>query len=117
MEFRHFRGNQPPKFAHESERELAELLDAAGLPWEYEPHTFALKHSEDGRLVEAITPDFYLPEARIYIECTEMKTSLATRKRRKLRKLRSLYGEVVTLVERHDFARLRAKYGQARRSR
>ena len=46
-----------------------------------------------------------------------MKPSLATRKRRKLRKLRLLYGEVVTLVERHDFARLRAKYGQARRSR
>jgi hypothetical protein len=117
VKFRHFRGKQPPKFAHESERELAALLDAAGLPWEYEPHTFALEHDENGRLLEAVTPDFYLPEARIYIECTEMKPSLATRKRRKLRKLRVLYGEVVTLVERHDFARLRAKYGQARRSR
>ena len=46
-----------------------------------------------------------------------MKPSLAHRKRRKLRKLRSRYGEVVTLVGREEFARLRAKYGQARRSR
>ena len=117
MEYRHFRGKCPPRFAHESERELAELLDAEGLPWEYEPHTFALERAEDGRLLEAVTPDFFLPEAGLYIECTEMKPSLAHRKRRKLRKLAALYGEVVTLVGRDDFARLRAKYGQARGSR
>jgi hypoxanthine phosphoribosyltransferase len=110
MEFRHFRGKHPPRFAHDSERELAELLDAAGLPWEYEPRTFPLAHDEDGRLVEAVTPDFYLPEAGLYIECTEMHPSLAHRKRRKLRKLRALYGEVVTLVGRREFERLRAKY-------
>ena len=73
MSFRYFRGTEPPRFAHESERELAEHLDAAGLPWEYEPHTFPLEHDEDGRLVEALTPDFYLPDAGIYIECTEMR--------------------------------------------
>ena len=74
---------------------------------------FPLRVDSDGRLLEAVRPDFYLPEADMYIECTEMKPSLATRKRRKLRKLRSLYGEVVTLVDRSDFARLRARYGQA----
>jgi hypothetical protein len=31
--------------------------------------------------------------------------------------MRSRYDEVVTLVGRQEFARLRAKYGQARRSR
>ena len=117
MRFRHFRGKRPPRFAHASELELAELLDAAGLPWEYEPHTFPLAHDEDGRLVEAVTPDFYLPEADLYIECTEMQPQLAHRKRRKLRKLRTLYGEVVTLVGRHEFQRLRAKYGQANGSK
>jgi hypothetical protein len=110
MEFRHFRGEHPPRFAHESERELAELLDEAGLPWEYEPHTFPLAHDEDGRLLEAVTPDFYLPDAGLYIECTEMRPSLAHRKRRKLRKLRALYDEVVTLVGPHEFELLRAKY-------
>lgn len=117
MHFRHFRGKRPPRFANESERELAELLDAAGLPWEYEPRTFPLARDEDGRLLEAVTPDFYLPEADLYIECTEMRPQLAHRKRRKLRKLRTLYGEVVTLVGRRDFERLRAKYGQSRASR
>jgi len=110
VEFLHFRGKKPPVFAHESERELAELLDANGLPWEYEPHTFPLELDARGRLLEAVTPDFYLPEAGIYIECTEMKPSRAHRKRQKLRKLRKQYGEVVTYVDRRDFERLRAKY-------
>ena len=117
MEYRYFRGKTPPRFAHESERELAELLDAAGLPWEYEPHTFPLARAEDGRLLEAVTPDFYLPEAGLYIECTEMKPGLANRKRRKLRLLAAIHGEVVTLVGRREFALLREKYGQSRASR
>jgi hypothetical protein len=117
VEFRHFRGKEPPRFAHESERELAELLDAAGLPWEYEPRTFPLERDENGRLLRAFTPDFYLPDAGLYIECTEMKPSLANRKRRKLRQLAALHGEVVTLVGRRDFERLRRKYGQASGSR
>jgi hypothetical protein len=117
VEFRHFRGKRPPRFAHASERELAELLDAAGLPWEYEPHTFPLARDEDGRLVEAVTPDFYLPDADLYIECTEMRPRLAHRKRRKLRLLNSLHGEIVTLVGRREFQRLREKYGQGRGSR
>jgi hypothetical protein len=117
VEFRHFRGRRPPRFVNASERELAELLDDAGLPWEYEPHTFPLAHDEDGRLLEAVTPDFYLPDARLYIECTEMRPQLAHRKRRKLRMLGALYGEVVTLVGRREFQQLREKYGQARGSR
>lgn len=117
MQFSHFRGKRPPRFVNAAERELAELLDEAGLPWEYEPHTFPLARAADGRLTEAVTPDFYLPEAGLYIECTEMRPQLAHRKRRKLRKLRTLYGEVVTLVGRREFQRLRAKYGQASGSR
>jgi len=110
VEFLHFRGKKPPVFAHESERELAELLDEHGLSWDYEPHTFPLERDENGRLVEAVTPDFYLPDAGIYIECTEMKPSRAHRKRRKLRKLGTQYGEIVTYVDRRAFARLRTKY-------
>ena len=116
MAFRHFRGKKPPVFAHESERDLAELLDESGVPWEYEPHTFPLEHDAHGRVAEAVTPDFYLPDAGIYIECTEMKPSRANRKRRKLRKLRIQYGEVVTYVDRRGFERLRAKYFKAKRN-
>ena len=118
MEFRHFRGKLPPRFVNAAERELAELLDEAGLPWEYEPHTFPLAHDEDGRLLEAVTPDFYLPDAGLYIECTEMRPRLAHRKRRKLRKLRALYGEMVTLVGRREFDQVgdvgRVQFGDQR---
>jgi len=39
-----------------------------------------------------------------------MKPSLSGRKRRKLRKLTLLYGEMVTYLDRSAFAQLRAKY-------
>jgi hypoxanthine phosphoribosyltransferase len=109
--FRHYRGATPPRFAHESERQLARLLDEHGIPWDYEPRTFALEHHEDGRIKEAMTPDFYLPDADLWIEVTTMKPALQTRKNRKLRKLREKYGEIVTLVARNDFARLVERYG------
>ena len=109
--FRHFRGTAPPRFAHQSERALAELLDEHGVPWDYEPRTFPLEHDEDGRVTEAVTPDFYLPDAGIYIECTEMKSSRTHRKRRKLRELRTKHGEVVTYFGADDFEALRRSFG------
>jgi hypoxanthine phosphoribosyltransferase len=111
IEFRNYRGKTPPRFAHETERELATLLDDAGLPWLYEPRTFVLE-TEDDRVLEAITPDFYLPDADVYVELTTMKQSLTTRKRRKVRKLQAL-GEVVTILYRRDLERLRERYGRA----
>jgi hypoxanthine phosphoribosyltransferase len=111
MEFRNYRGKTAPRFAHASERELAVLLDAAGLPWLYEPRTFVLE-ADDERVLEAITPDFYLPDADVYIEVTTAKQSLTSRKRRKVRKLAAL-GEVVTILYRNDLERLRARYGRA----
>ena len=50
-----------------------------------------LEQDDDGRVVEAFTPDFYLPEQDLYVEVTVMKQSLVTRKNRKLRKLRERY--------------------------
>ena len=37
------------------------------MPWEYEPTTFVLEEDEDGRVVEAFRPDFYLPEQNLYV--------------------------------------------------
>ncbi len=110
MKFRHYRGKRPPKFAHPAEQELAELLDEEGIPWDYEPHTFPLEYGPDGTVREAFTPDFYLPEADAYIECTEMKQAHTTKKNAKARKFRERYGEVVTILYRRDFQRLRRKY-------
>ena len=85
--FQAYRGAEPPHFVNEAELEYAKLLDYYGVPWMYEPHTFVLARDEDGRVTEAFTPDFYLPDQDLYLEVTVMKQSLVTRKNRKLRKL------------------------------
>ncbi len=101
---------QLPRFANESERECARLFDFYGLAWEYEPRTFALE-DEDGRVTEAFTPDFYLPEQDLYLEITMMKQSLVTRKNRKLRKFRERYpGVRIKLFYKRDVERLAERY-------
>jgi hypoxanthine phosphoribosyltransferase len=78
----------------------------------YEPRTFVLEQDDAGRVTEAFTPDFYLPEQDLYLEVTVMKQSLVTRKNRKLRKLKRLYPEVrIKLFYERDFERIAARYG------
>jgi hypothetical protein len=109
--FQAYLGSEEPIFASEYERECAKILDYYGVPWEYEPRTFVLERDEEGRVVEAFTPDFYLPEQDLYLELTVMKQSLATRKNRKLRKLRELYPDVnVKLFYKRDIERLAQRY-------
>lgn len=109
-EYRHYRGEEPPLFAHESEREVAGLLDEAGIPWMYEPRMFVLEE-DDGTIVQGFTPDFYLPDADVYLECTTARQSLTTRKNGKIRKLRAR-GEVVAVHYRRDLERLLRRYGR-----
>lgn len=108
--FQHFRGSALPRFAHPSELRLAELLDASGIPWDYEPHTFPLVRSDDGTVVEAFTPDFFLPDAGMYVECTTAERALTSRKRRKLRRARELHGLMITLHEGRNFEELLERY-------
>ena len=92
--------------------EYAKILDYYGIPWLYEPHTFVLERDGEGRVSEAFTPDFYLPDQDLYLEVTVMKQSLVTRKNRKLRKLRNLYPDVrIKLFYERDFARIASRYG------
>ena len=87
------------------------MLDFYGVPWQYEPHTFVLDEDENGRVLEAFSPDFYLPEQDLYLEITVMKQSLVTRKNRKLRKLRERYPAVnIKLFYKRDIERLRRRY-------
>jgi len=109
-DFQAFRGSQTPRFANRAELECAKVLDYYGVPWDYEPRTFVLETDEAGRVVEAFTPDFYLPEQDLYLEITVMKQSLVTRKNRKLRKLRKRYPEVnAKLFYKRDLERLAAR--------
>ena len=91
-------------FAHPVEAELAALLDANGIRWEYEPHRFALEHGE-------FVPDFYLPDVDVYVECTVAQQRHVTRKNRKAREARERYGIIVNLLYRRDFERFVREYG------
>jgi hypoxanthine phosphoribosyltransferase len=105
--FQAYRGTDAPRFVSPAELECAKVLDYYGVPWLYEPRTFVLEESEDGRVTEAFTPDFYLPEQDLYVELTQMKQSLVTRKNRKLRKLRERYPDVrIKLFYKRDLERL-----------
>jgi hypothetical protein len=111
-DFQAYRGTEPPRFAHEAEVEYAKILDYHGVPWMYEPRTFVLEEDAHGRVVEAFTPDFYLPDQDLFVEVTVMKQSLVTRKNRKLRKLRERYPEIrIKLFYKRDLARLAQRYG------
>lgn len=112
--WRSFRGQREPRFANDSERECAELLDFYGVEWEYEPVTFVLDTDCEGRVAEAFRPDFYLPELNLFLELTTMRQELVTKKNRKVRKLRQRYPDVnVRLFYRRDIEAL----GQKLRSR
>ena len=43
---------------------------------------------------EAVTPDFHLPELRLYLEVTAMRQCHVTRKNRKLRRLHEVHPDV-----------------------
>ena len=110
--FQAYRGEGSPRFVNEAELEYAKILDYHGVPWLYEPRTFVLEQAEDGRVLEAFTPDFYLPDQDLFVEVTVMKQSLVTRKNRKLRKLRQRYPEIrIKLFYKRDLERLAQRYG------
>ena len=105
------KGQDSPKFAHPSEVEFARILDFYGVNWVYEPRSFLLRWDGD-RVVEMLTPDFYLPELDLYIELTTLRQKLVTEKNRKLRHLRELYPDTnIKLLYKRDYHRLLAKYG------
>lgn len=110
-DFQAYFGQGQPRFANDAELECAKILDYYRIPWAYEPRTFVLEEDEEGRIVEAFTPDFYLPEQDLYLEVTVMKQSLVTRKNRKLRKIRERYpGIRVKLFYKRDIERLAQRY-------
>jgi hypoxanthine phosphoribosyltransferase len=130
--FRNYRGERPPLFNHPVELEFAKILDAYGLAWLYEPHTFPLRAQRpdgevvdvgprdlvdgqrlppDWRLVEAFSPDFYLPAQDLYLETTVMRQSLVTKKNQKARLTRERYGVRVKILYRRDFERLAKRFG------
>jgi bifunctional protein TilS/HprT len=95
----------------DSEREVADVLDALHIAWEYEPKFFILcTDPSSGRVTMGFQPDFYLCKEDLYIEVTKAKQSLTTEKNRKARLLRELYpGVRVELIYRAHFADLKKR--------
>ncbi|MBC7333317.1 MAG: hypothetical protein H5T85_02465 [Actinobacteria bacterium] len=99
------------KFAHESEREFARILDFYRIKWEYEPRTFVLERDAEGNPTVSFTPDFYLPELDLYIELTTLNQRLVTRKNRKIKALKKLYPDInIKLFYKKDYHSLLFKY-------
>jgi hypothetical protein len=100
------------RFAHNSERQFAKLLDFYGIAWEYEPRTFVLEHDRQGKPVQAFSPDFYLPAYDLFIEITTLNQKLVTKKNRKVRRLRELHPEIdIKIFYQRDYLALLVKYG------
>ena len=104
--------SESPVFVHPIEEEFARILDYYGLKWEYEPRTFPLVWDEGGKVTEAFSPDFYIPEQDLYVELTTVRPKLITKKNRKIRRLRELYPEInIKLFKRNDLRDMMIKFG------
>ena len=59
---------------------------------------------------EAFTPDFFLPDLDLYVECTVMRQARTNRKRRKVLRTRREAGVSVEILYRHDLDRLARRW-------
>lgn len=101
-----------PDFSHPAEEAFAKILDFYGIEWEYEPRSFPLEVDAENKVLEAFTPDFYLPDQHLFIELTTLRTKLATHKNRKIRRLKELYPDVnIKLFKRREMRDLMVKFG------
>jgi hypothetical protein len=101
-----------PTFSHPAEEAFTTILDFYGVEWEYEPRTFPLEWDEHGNIIEAFSPDFYLPQQDLYIELTTLRPKLSTKKNRKLRRMKALYPDVnIKLLKRKEMRDLLVKFG------
>lgn len=99
--------SDPEKFMHPSEEKFAQMLDFYQIKWEYEPKNFLLEWDSEGNVLEAFSPDFYLPEQDLYVELTTQKSRQAWKKNKKIRRLKELYPEVnIRMINRKGFASL-----------
>jgi hypothetical protein len=101
-----------PVFAHPIEESFTRILNYYGIEWNYEPRAFPLEWDDEEKIVEAFTPDFYLPQQNLYIELTTLRPKLNNFKNRRIRRLKELYPEVnIKLLNRRDLHKLMVKFG------
>jgi len=104
--------DKPVVFKHPSEEEFAQILDMHDIEWEYEPRTFPIKWDEEGHVIQAFSPDFYLPRFNNYIELTTMDQRYTAAKKKKVELLKKLYpGTNISIVYKNDFYSLVERFG------
>ncbi len=112
MELQRGQDKKPIIYKHPSEEEFAKILDMHGLEWEYEPRTFPIKWDVEGNVIQAFSPDFYLPGFDTYIELTTMNQKYTSEKKKKAELLRKLYpGTNINIVFKNDFHTLIERFG------
>jgi len=103
--------SEADQFMHPSEEEFAHMLDFYRIRWQYEPRTFFLEWDSEGNVVEAFSPDFYLPDQDLFIELTTQKPRQAWKKNRKIRRMKELYPDInVRLIDKRGFESLLKKH-------
>ena len=86
------------------------MFDERGIAWLYEPHTFVPERGSNGAVRQVFTPDFYLLDLDLYIECTVMRQTLTARKRQRVRKTREHEGVTVEILYGRDLQRLAGRW-------
>ncbi len=94
------------RYAHELEKDFADILDSFGIKYEYEPRTFVIQEDENGQPKRGFTPDFFLPEFNVYVEITSMNGSHCNKKRRKIEAIEKLYGVKTILFKKPEINEL-----------
>ena len=108
------RSGRRVRFAHDSERRFANILDFYGVAWEYEPVEFVLERDGAGRVTVAFRPDFWLPAPGLFVELTTLDQRLVTKKNRKIRRMAEHFPDVrVTILYQRDTLALLTKFGLA----
>lgn len=92
-----------PELKNRSEIEFARTLDRYRIDWRYEPKSFPVEWDEEGNVITAFRPDFYLPKFDLYLELTTMDQRYVARKNRKARLAKERYGIDVKIVYRRDY--------------
>lgn len=98
---------KPIVYKNPSEEEFAKILNLYELKWEYEPRTFPIKWDAEGNIIQAFSPDFYLPDFDTYIELTIMNQKYTSVKKKKVELLKKLYpGININIVFKEDYHNL-----------
>ncbi len=101
-----------PVFVHPAEAVFARILDFYGVEWQYEPRTFPLEWDQEGNVLAAFTPDFFLPQQNLYVELTTLRPKLTLKKNRKMKLIQQLYPEInIKIYKRRELRNLMLKFG------